>query len=410
MTSLDPTSLTSTSARNQFMPHILADETLASALADTERPDIFAERLLAAAHDRGIELAERDIQNATRPDPLGIARFVPTPPDDSLWPPRHWLPIGIVSQNDAIFVDWLRFGPEPLTKPFFEQSIHATLYRPFNRMFRYRMTLEDFLQEARRQDRTGASLMPSGFIFHMSRCGSTLVSRMLAALSDHVVISEAPAVDDAVRLGSTALPDARHADILRAMILAFSRPRAGGERHAFFKLDCWHTLTLPLFEKAFPETPWLFLYRDPVEVMVSQMRERGSQTVPGFLTFADLGLAGYDVPNTDHCAQVLNRICAAAADRLAKRPHRGLAVDYRELPDAVFSRILPHFGIYIEASARDAMRRTAAFDAKLPQLEFAADSVAKHEAATPALRDITERHLGPTIRRLDALNRPDAAR
>ena len=410
MTSLDPTSLRPASARSRLMPQILTDETLASALADTEQPDIFVERLLAAAHARGIALTEPDIRSAIQPDPLGIARYMPAPPDGSGWPPRHWLPIGIVSQSHDIFVDWLRFGPEPLTAPFFEQSIHAALYRPFNRLFRYRMTLDDFLAEARRQERTGSSLMPRGFIFHMSRCGSTLVSRMLAAPDDNIVVSEAAPIDGAVQLASATLHNARRPEILRAMMLAFGRPRAGGERHAFFKLDCWHALTLPLFEKAFPETPWLFLYRDPIEVMVSQIRERGSQMVPEFLPLADLGIAGDGVPNADYCARVLSRICAAAADRLAEPPHLGLAVDYRELPDAVFSRILPHFAVRYDAPALAAMQRATAFDAKRPQVNFTADSIAKHAAATPALRDATERHLGPAIHRLEALNRAHAAR
>ena len=34
---------------------------------------------------------------------------------------------------------------------------------------------------------------PTGFIFHLARCGSTLVSQMLAALPEHIVLSEAPA-------------------------------------------------------------------------------------------------------------------------------------------------------------------------------------------------------------------------
>lgn len=412
MTIMHPTLLRSTppSVHPPLMALVLADEGLASTLAGVEQPDIFVERLVANATTRGIALSAQDVHSAIQPDPLGIARFMPTPPDGSQWPPRHWLPVDIVTQSDGIFVDWLRFGPAPLTEPFFEQSIRAALYRPFNRMFRYRMTIDDFIAGAQHRSPLAPSLKPSGFIFHMSRCGSTLVARMLAAAAADIVISEARPIDAAVQLGRAANPSDRDAEtagskILQAVILAFSRPRGGGERHAFFKLDCWHALTLPLFERAFPDTPWLFLYRDPIEVMVSQMRERGSQMVPAILSLAEYGIDAHGVPDDDYCARVLGRICAAAADHLCDRHGLGLAVHYRELPHAVPGRILPHFRVQYGQSELAAMQQAAAYDAKLPRLKFASDGADKQQAATPALRALTERHLGPAIRRLDALKR-----
>jgi hypothetical protein len=52
------------------------------------------------------------------------------------------------------------------------------------------------------------------------------------------------------------------------MVAALGQARAG-ETRLFLKLDCWHMRDLPLFRRAFPNTPWVFLYRDPVEVLVS---------------------------------------------------------------------------------------------------------------------------------------------
>jgi len=46
------------------------------------------------------------------------------------------------------------------------------------------------------------------------------------------------------------------------------------------KLDSWHTIALPLFRRAFPAVPWVFLYATPVEVMVSQLRMPGLQMLP----------------------------------------------------------------------------------------------------------------------------------
>ena len=52
-------------------------------------------------------------------------------------------------------------------------------------------------------------------------------------------------------------------------------------RDYFVKFDSWNTLDLALIRRAFPDVPWIFLYRDPVEVIVSHMRQRGSQMIPG---------------------------------------------------------------------------------------------------------------------------------
>src|SRR5438874_313448 len=66
-------------------------------------------------------------------------------------------------------------------------------------------------------------LRPSGLIFHMSRCGSTLVSQMLAALPANIVVSEAPPIDAIVQ-AYRLMPNAdeeRYAHWLAALTCAF---------------------------------------------------------------------------------------------------------------------------------------------------------------------------------------------
>ena len=73
-------------------------------------------------------------------------------------------------------------------------------------------------------------------------------------------------IDSAVQLAATGR-DASAA-LLRAMIAAFTGRLGGENRHCVVKLDSWHVLALPLFRRAFPQVPWVFLYRDPIDVMV----------------------------------------------------------------------------------------------------------------------------------------------
>ena len=81
----------------------------------------------------------------------------------------------------------------------------------------------------------------------------------------------------------------------------------------------------------------------------------------------------------------------------------GLLVNYRQLPDALFTAILPHFGVPSGEADRAAMTQAARYDAKSPGFEFAPDSGAKQRVATPVARAAAERWLGDLYRRLEVL-------
>ena len=78
-------------------------------------------------------------------------------------------------------------------------------------------------------------------------------------------------------------------------------------------------------------------------------------------------------------------------------------INYRELPDAIWTKILPHFGVTYDERERDIMRTAARYDAKAPSFEFSSDSEAKQRDATELIRTAAERHLGGIYRRLEAL-------
>ena len=111
----------------------------------------------------------------------------------------------VVPIGGQIFVDWAHFAGRQPTEAFFHNSIRRAINRPFNRVFRYRMSLGDLFEQGLQE----LLPVPNGFIFHMSRCGSTLVSQMLAAHPNHTVISEASPIDEIVR---TRRADDRGAD------------------------------------------------------------------------------------------------------------------------------------------------------------------------------------------------------
>jgi hypothetical protein len=391
--------MTDASPLDRFRAAVMADPAIQQSLVELRDGDAFQALAVEWANAREIPLAPADLAEAVRPDPLGIHGFAPAPQSGTAWPPRQWLP-----QRAAIeagfAVDWYHFAGAALADPFFADSRGRMATRPFNQLFRYRTQFGDFIQA----EREGA-LKPDGFIFHMSRCGSTLVSQMLAALPDTVMVSEADPLDMLVQLPLLAqgVTAELHVEAVRAMVAALGRDRSGTSSRYFVKLDSWHTLALPLFRQAFPDVPWIFLYREPIEVLVSQERMRGAQTAPGVLPPQLFGFteAEMSLPDVDYIARVLARTCAAVVDQWELGG--GLLVDYRELPEAMVARVLPHFGIEATPEARAAMEAASSRDAKAPDTRFKDDSAKTRDDARPATREAAERHMREVHARLQAL-------
>ena len=185
-----------------------------------------------------------------------------------------WSPCDVYINERRLFVDWIFAADHRFTEPFFDDSMIILMRDHFNLLFRHQTPIEVLgeIFEA------SPGIVPSGFIFHMSRCGSTLVSQMFAALSKNIVISEAPPIDKIIRSGAA---DEDKIVWLQWLINAFGQRRFADEEALYIKFDSWSFYDLPLIERAFPGVPWIFMYRDPIEVIVSNLRQPGLQMIPG---------------------------------------------------------------------------------------------------------------------------------
>jgi len=300
-----------------------------------------------------------------------------------------WTPIRVHWRDEPV-VEWCWTDGLAFTDPFFVQTIERALRLPYSLLFRRETPLDAL-------DQVGPGLEPTGFVFHVSRCGSTLVSQMLAAVPQHLVLSEPAPVDHV--LGHPG-PEAETVRRLRGLISALGRPRRGDERGYVVKLDAWHACHLAIFRRAFPDVPWVFLFREPVDVLASQLRRRGAHMIPGAV---DPALFGIDpsliaqMSQEEYCARVLAAICRSA---LAHRGAQALFIDYRELPGAVVERILPAFGLECDAAERAAMEAAALRDAKNPVLPFTTQPDPTDRDVSPALRAAADRWVRPLYEEL----------
>ena len=207
---------------------ILADPALQDRLAPLYVPEQFVAAAAAAAAERGLAFDHDALHQALRPDPLGLARWSGGDASDEAYPTPQWLPTAIVPTPQGAAVSWSHFAGAPLSESFFESSARRAGGLPINRLLTRRSTLQSLIDTPVPDD----ALMPDGFIFHMSRCGSTLAAQMIAALPGAIVASEAIPIDSAVQLDHQipGLPRDIHVRVLRAIVAAIGRNRTGDAR------------------------------------------------------------------------------------------------------------------------------------------------------------------------------------
>ena len=155
-----------------------------------------------------------------------------------------WIPLRIVWTDSRPMVDWGYLGRRRFTEPFFAQTIGPCVRHPADLLFRPQTPLEQLGEIAASQP----ALAPTGFIFHMSRCGSTLLSQMLAASPANVVLSEAGPIDDILRghFGRADIMEEQRVQWLRWLISVLAWRRHPAEQKVFIKFDCWHIRKRPL--------------------------------------------------------------------------------------------------------------------------------------------------------------------
>ncbi|HMF58588.1 MAG TPA: hypothetical protein VK619_19740, partial [Pyrinomonadaceae bacterium] len=158
-----------------------------------------------------------------------------------------------------------------------------------------------------------------------------------------------------------------------------------------------------LIERAFPGVPWIFIYREPVEVMASHRRRKGGQVIPGVLQPEIFGMKLAKVSQMspdEYCARVLAGFCEAALSYSDRE--NGLLINYRQLPEAVLDEIATHFKQTFSESDLARLGSAGQLDAKNPFMPFEDDSVKKQSEATQEMRQLTTQLLEPLYAQLEA--------
>lgn len=285
---------------------------------------------------------------------------------------RGWFPVAIDSTTEPPQLVWRYLGDKPLSPIFFEDSFAGQA--PADRRV-WRTVL-------------GAPLPPlpplpnalplKAFIFHVSRCGSTLLNQMLASLPGCVIASEPTVLDAFFRLHRQQPAISGGEGTLRQLVAVLGQQRSPADRHFFIKLDSWHMPWLPWLRQLYPYTPCVLLYRQPGEVLASHRRQKGAHMVPGGVDLSALALNSARPAPADlngHAAWVLagiftSALAAAKADTGA--PPISL-VNYTQLPGVVSTEWLAAMGLPVDAQALAQLLASTQQHAKHPSKRFDGD-------------------------------------
>ena len=315
-----------------------------------------------------------------------------------------YLPIAVKWVGAHARIDWGFIGETKFIASFFDETIGQCMQRPLNRAFRPETNVDALFACAQQQE----CLSPSAFIFHMSRCGSTLLAQMFAAVAQNLVLSEAAPIDRilAAKRFNPDLSEQDHVAMLRAMVLSLGQRRRPELNRYIVKMDSWHVSHFELIKRAFPDVPWVFLYRDPLEVLVSNLDQMAGAVVPGAVEHVPPEINLLDaltMPLEQYVSFVLAHICREALKQ--QNNPLGMFVNYQDLPNVALPKILRHFGIKPNADELARMHNQTRFHAKQLGAKFNPDSARKQREATDAARYFSESIMLPLYLQLESVAR-----
>jgi hypothetical protein len=130
---------------------------------------------------------------------------------------------------------------------------------------------------------------------------------------------------------------------VRALVRAYQTADAYADSTLIIRLSSWNTLWIDHILKAFPDAPWMFIYRDPHQVMGSLLsRPSGWMQNRAALHAASPGLWGDGGDLRDNTERVL----ATYLSKVLTTPSaKRLLVNYAEFGVRTVQTVLEHFAL-----------------------------------------------------------------
>lgn len=285
---------------------------------------------------------------------------------------KDWIPCKLKTEGEDAFCQWLYLGDKLFAEPFFDQTISKCKSLKENSQ-RYRSasavsTLTDWAPAL-------TTLNPSAIIFHVSRCGSTLLSQLLAQNADNIALSEVPFFDDLLRWGFRNNSVQKVLPVLKAAI-AFYGIKRNNEQHLFIKADSWHIHFYEAYRDLFPDVPIILLYRRPDEVIRSHQKQSGMHAVQGVI---EPSLFGFDnsifqMSLDEYRAKVLEGYYNSFA-AILEQDKNSFAFDYKEGMVNIIHQVMVLCNIPVTEEQSKLIKERSTRHSKFPGQAFSEEAI-----------------------------------
>lgn len=210
-------------------------------------------------------------------------------------PLLHWIPYKLIEKDNDVYFEWIYLGDRKYTDPFFDETISKCKSHPYNsKVVRVVSTIENLLDWSKQL----ICIELKSLVFHVSRCGSTMLSQSLVTSSGNIMISEAPLIDQILR--TTVFDFKQKCVLIEAVIRLLGQKRFPEQKNLIIKLDAWHIFNVAQFRLIFPELPFMMLYREPAEVLKSHQKMIGMHMVPGLIPHSVFGIPSLIITEISH--------------------------------------------------------------------------------------------------------------
>ncbi|HEV7701083.1 MAG TPA: hypothetical protein VGO43_12700 [Pyrinomonadaceae bacterium] len=315
---------------------------------------------------------------------------------------RGWVPVDAITRGGRPFLRWMEVLGDTFSEPFFHQTVeHLRAQKPAVRELL--TDLDALLQLEKITD----ALSPTGFIFHGSRCGSTLVSNACRSLSGALMVTEAQVID---KIADQPIPADHHSSeakllfnklLLRGAVSALGQRRTGAEQYYFIKFACFGILQYEKIKSIWPDVPCVFIYRDPLEVIASSMKTRPQWMLDEknlAQVASTIGISDEEfriIGPEEFCSRVLGKLYTKAAELTDS----GLMlIRYEELSTDKILEIIDLFGIQPTPLEVEEIRAVSKLYSKdpIPARLFTRDAEDKRASVSRLAREMAERWaMGP---------------
>lgn len=202
----------------------------------------------------------------------------------------NWIPINLIEKDNEIYFEWIYLADIKCAEPFFDETISKCRSHDYNsKPVKVISTLENLIDWSNEL----ASVELKSLVFHVSRCGSTMLSQSLASSFENIVISEVPIIDQILR--SDIFSVDQKIILIKSVIKLLGQKRFPQQNNLIIKLDAWHIFKADYLRSLFPEIPFALLYRNPVEVLKSHQKLMGMHMVPNLLPSAIFRISNKEI-------------------------------------------------------------------------------------------------------------------